>query len=122
MARELKDGEQIRLKGSAGALFLVTVGDVFAKSLIEKRLAVGEWSWPGTDPKPAKAKADKPAAATQPEAVSEGEGEQVAQSDPDRPAANAPKSEWVQYAARTQHMSLEDAANYTKADLIDMVS
>ncbi|MYS74164.1 hypothetical protein GTY88_27645 [Streptomyces sp. SID5926] len=130
MARELKDGEQIRLKGTGGALFLVTVGDVFAKSLIEKRLASGEWSWPGTDPKPAKAKADKPAPVAQPEpapTVSEGEAEQAepspeAQADPDRPAVNAPKSEWVQYAARTQHMSLEDAANYTKADLIDMVS
>jgi hypothetical protein len=42
--------------------------------------------------------------------------------DPDRPALNAPKSEWVVYVARTQHMSREDAANYTKADLIDMVS
>ncbi|MFJ9662870.1 hypothetical protein ACIRPR_33585, partial [Streptomyces griseoflavus] len=41
-------------------------------------------------------------------------------ADPDRPAANAPKSEWVAYVARTQHMSREDAANYTKADLIDM--
>lgn len=42
--------------------------------------------------------------------------------DPDRPAANAPKAEWVIYIARTQHMSREDAANYTKADLIDMAS
>ncbi|MDX3405530.1 hypothetical protein PV708_04730 [Streptomyces sp. ME02-6977A] len=125
MARELKDGEQIRLKGTGGALFLVTVGDVFSKSLIEKRLASGEWSWPGTDPKPVKAKADKPTPVAQPEpapTVSEGKAEQAEPSDPDRPAANAPKSEWVQYAARTQHMSLEDAANYTKADLIDMVS
>lgn len=40
--------------------------------------------------------------------------------DPDRPADSAPKPEWVQYIARTHHMSLEDASNYTKADLIDM--
>lgn len=43
-------------------------------------------------------------------------------ADPDRPALNAPKSEWVAYVARTQHMSREDAANYTKVDLIDMTS
>ncbi|MFJ4617419.1 hypothetical protein [Streptomyces sp. NPDC088812] len=43
-------------------------------------------------------------------------------TDPDRPAPGAPKADWVAYVARTQHMSREDAANYTKADLIDMVS
>ncbi|MGW8746535.1 hypothetical protein [Streptomyces sp. NPDC055794] len=130
MGRELKDGEQIRLKGSAGALFLITVGHVFDKSLIEKRLASGEWSWPGTDPKPAtKAKPEprteeksEPGDGPQPreEVVSAPDGD--AGSDPDRPAANAPKSEWVKHVARTQHLSLDDAANYTKADLIEMSS
>ena len=43
-----------------------------------------------------------------------------ASGDPDRPAVTAPKSDWIVYVARTQHMSREDAANYTKADLIDM--
>ncbi|MER7799006.1 hypothetical protein ABTX71_01610 [Streptomyces parvulus] len=149
MGRELKDGEQVRLKGSAGALFLITVGHVFDKSLIEKRLASGEWSWPGTDPKPAttaqpeprteeKSKPAKGEDSLKPrtEEKSEpgrGDGPQPreevvsapggdAGGDPDRPAVNAPKSEWVKYAARTQHMSLEDAANYTKADLIDMTA
>lgn len=148
MAREVKDGEQIRLKGSAGALFLVTVGDVFSASLIEKRLASGEWSWPGTDSKPAtKAKpepraeeksrpakdADSPKPRTEEKSEpGEGEGPQPREEivsapdedagDPDRPAVNAPKSEWVKHVARTRHMSLEDAANYTKADLIEMSS
>ena len=51
--RELKDGEQVRLKGSAGALFLVTVGQPFTRELIERRLKSGEWSWPGSKPKAA---------------------------------------------------------------------
>ncbi|GHJ01611.1 hypothetical protein TPA0906_34760 [Streptomyces olivaceus] len=124
MARELKDGEKIRLKGSGGALFLVTVGHVFDASLIEKRLASGEWSWPGTDPKPSKAKPAEPASSPTPVAdpVPVQASDPAAESDPDRPAANAPKSDWVVYVARTRHMSREDAANYTKADLIDMVS
>ncbi len=43
-------------------------------------------------------------------------------ADDDKPAQSAPKSEWVAYVARTQHMSREDAANYTKADLIDLAT
>ncbi|WP_432132747.1 hypothetical protein [Streptomyces tendae] len=125
MARELKDGEKVRLKGSGGALFLVTVGQPFTRELIEARLARGEWSWPGTDPQPKPEPEAETESVTEAEPappVSEAEAEEATPSDPNRPAVNAPKSEWVQYAARTQHMSLEDAANYTKADLIDMVN
>jgi len=125
--RELKDGEQLLLRGSAGALFRVTVGQPFTREYVEGRLKSGEWSWPGSSPTPpAEAKpeprteepskpapgGDSPKPRTQPEQ----------DDDPDRPAQSAPKSEWVAYVARTQHMSREDAANYTKADLIDMVS
>ncbi|MFG3492999.1 hypothetical protein [Streptomyces sp. NPDC047972] len=46
--------------------------------------------------------------------------EEAVSGDPERPADTANKSEWVAYIARTQHMSREDAANYTKADLISM--
>ncbi|PAN01009.1 hypothetical protein CJI59_13865 [Streptomyces sp. Alain-F2R5] len=147
MGRELKNGEQVLLRGSAGALFRVTVGQPFTKDLIERRIKAGEWGWPGTDPaapaseagpeprteeksKPKKGE-DSPKPRT--ELASDpgsGDGPQPREetvsspkdTDPDRPAVSAPKSEWVIYAARTQHMSREDAANYTKADLIDMVS
>ncbi|MGW6243859.1 hypothetical protein [Streptomyces roseolus] len=44
----------------------------------------------------------------------------AAPGDPERPADTANKSEWVAYIARTHRMSREDAANYTKADLIAM--
>jgi hypothetical protein len=143
---ELKDGEQVLLRGSAGALFRVTVGQPFTRDLIEKRLASGEWSWPGEtpaaaeqgQPEPRTEKLSKPAPgedSPKPRTELKSDrgdvdepGPQPRQEtvtgpdadDPDRPSVSAPKSEWVVYAARTQHMSREDAANYTKADLIDM--
>ena len=146
MARELKDGEEVLLRGSAGALFRVTVGQPFTRDLIERRLKAGEWSWPGSEPetategqpeprteeksKPApgedspkprteikseRGDSDEPGPQPREEIVSSPED-----GDADRPSQSAPKSEWVAYVARTQHMSREDAANYTKADLIDM--
>lgn len=39
-----------------------------------------------------------------------------------RPAMNAPKAEWVAFVVAQGQMSAEDAAAYTKADLIDLVS
>jgi hypothetical protein len=39
-----------------------------------------------------------------------------------RPGINAPKAEWIAYVVASGLHSAEDAANYTKADLIDMVS
>ncbi|MFJ2949123.1 hypothetical protein ACIO8H_16065 [Streptomyces sp. NPDC087226] len=146
--RELKDGEEVLLRGGAGALFRVTVGQPFTRDLIERRLESGEWSWPGSEPKPAeqgepeprteekskpapgedspkprtelkseRGDADEPGPHPREEIVSG-----AVDDDPDRPAQSAPKADWVVYVARKQHMSREDAANYTKADLIDMVS
>ena len=146
MARELKDGEEVLLRGSAGALFRVTVGQPFTRDLIERRLKAGEWSWPGSEPEtategqpePRTEEKSKPAPgedSPKPRTEIESEGgdgdkpgpqprEEIVSSpddgDADRPSQSAPKSEWVAYVARTQHMSREDAANYTKADLIDM--
>lgn len=39
-----------------------------------------------------------------------------------RPALNAPKAEWIACVVARGLLSAEDAENYTKADLIDMVS
>ncbi|WP_432589943.1 hypothetical protein ABVG11_34275 [Streptomyces sp. HD1123-B1] len=39
---------------------------------------------------------------------------------PGQPPQDAPKSEWIAYIVSTGQLSAEDAANYTKADLIDM--
>lgn len=41
---------------------------------------------------------------------------------PPRPGANASKSEWIAHVVGQGLMSAEDAATYTKADLIDLVS
>jgi hypothetical protein len=116
MARELKDGEQVLLRGSAGALFRVTVGQPFTRELIEKRMASGEWSWPGETPAAAEQGQPEPRPNPRQETVTGPDSD----DDPDRPSVSAPKSEWIVYVARTQHMSREDAASYTKADLIDM--
>ena len=149
MARDLKDGEEVLLRGSGGALFRVTVGQSFTRELIERRLKAGEWSWPGSEPKAAetgepeprteekskpapgedspkprtelkseRGDADEPGPQPREEIVSG--PDTGSDTDGDRPSQSAPKSEWVAYVARTQHMSREDAANYTKADLIDM--
>lgn len=39
-----------------------------------------------------------------------------------RPGVNATKAEWIAFVVSQGHMSAEDAANYTKADLIELVS
>ncbi|MDX3162149.1 hypothetical protein PV369_43035, partial [Streptomyces scabiei] len=39
-----------------------------------------------------------------------------------RPREDAEKSEWIAYVVSKGLLSAEDAANYTKADLIDIVS
>jgi hypothetical protein len=145
--RELKDGEEVRLRGSAGALFVTTVGHPFGRDVIERRLGTGEWTWPDDEapeqpepdgPRPrteAKSKPDLDAeSGPQPrtELLSEpGDhdepGPQPRQeivSSPDtgegRPPVNAPKSAWIDYVVRQGKASREDAANFTKADLIDM--
>jgi hypothetical protein len=122
----MRDGDEIRLVGSGGAPFLTTVGRPFSKADIQRRLGTGEWSWPGETPLPSSEDDDDPAeqAPDEPsaETAPQGEGGQASKPDPDRPPQSAPKADWAQYVARTLHMSREDAENYTKADLIDMVS
>jgi hypothetical protein len=147
MSRELRDGEEIRLRGSAGAPFVTTVGHPFSREAIERRLDTKEWTWPEDEPaeqaapdgpKPRTERKSKPdpdaESGPQPrtELLSEpGErdepGPQPRQeivSSPDtaagRPPVNAPKSEWIDYVVRQGKASREDAANFTKADLIEM--
>ncbi|MEV6450922.1 hypothetical protein AB0M75_06405 [Streptomyces anulatus] len=38
-----------------------------------------------------------------------------------KPSEDAPKSEWISYAVRQGHLSADDAATFTKDDLIDLV-
>jgi cell division septation protein DedD len=46
----------------------------------------------------------------------------LAASGDGRPAEDADKSEWIGYVVRLGKLSAEDAANYTKADLIDLAN
>ncbi|MFC8494715.1 hypothetical protein ACFUJU_28765 [Streptomyces sp. NPDC057235] len=39
-----------------------------------------------------------------------------------RPPLAAPKADWIAYVVKRGQLSAEDAATYTKADLIDLVS
>lgn len=112
----MRPGDTLRLRGSGGAPFVVTVGVAFTEADIKKRLASGEWS--RLDDAPAQ---EKPVQDT-PQRKAEAPSAPASKVDPDRPAVNASKADWIAYVARTQHMSREDAANYTKADLIDMAS
>ena len=68
------------------------------------------------------------AAASQPPVPGpDGEQNEQAEAEPSsadsgRPAVNASKAEWIAYVVKAGLLSAEDAANYTKADLIDLMS
>lgn len=49
-----------------------------------------------------------------------GDGQDAAPEAAGRPAQAAPKAEWIAYVVGQGHLSAEDAANLTKADLIDL--
>ncbi|QFR00722.1 hypothetical protein F9278_36195 [Streptomyces phaeolivaceus] len=51
-----------------------------------------------------------------------GDDESGALTGPGRPAEDAPKSEWIAHVVSKGLLSVEDASNYTKDDLIDLVS
>ncbi|MEU9777437.1 hypothetical protein [Streptomyces sp. NPDC047968] len=44
----------------------------------------------------------------------------VAPGGRERPADDAPKADWIAYTVASGRLSAEDAANYTRADLIEM--
>ncbi|MFD6874527.1 MULTISPECIES: hypothetical protein [unclassified Streptomyces] len=49
-----------------------------------------------------------------------GDGEPSAHKAGGKPAPTAVKAEWIAYVVGQGHMSADDAANLTKADLIDL--
>lgn len=120
MGAKLKDGDELLLKGSAGALFRVKVGAAFTAADVAGRLRTGEWSYPGDEPE-GQDEAPDPGASQEP-AVAQPQQEPGKAADPNRPGANDPKAAWITYVAGLKHMSLEDASAYTKADLIEMAS
>jgi len=121
----MRDGDEIRIIGSGGAPALITVGRPFELPEIKAKLATGEWRL-------AMARSEKQSGA----AVSPGTEDTAAQADEQLPADDRPeapeaggkppqsasKADWIEHIVRSRLMSREDAANYTKQDLIDMVS
>jgi len=114
----MKTGDKLRLRGPAGAPFMVTVGPAFTEKDITQRLNSGEWrhlddnAMPDVTPV-----APAPAAA-----ATQAEEAPAPKADPDRPPVSAPKAAWIDHVVASRLLSREDAATYTKADLIDMVS
>ncbi|MFD3929538.1 hypothetical protein [Streptomyces sp. NPDC058614] len=60
---------------------------------------------------------------SEPAAPSEdGGGSDLTAGKSPRPGVNASKAEWIAYVVGQGHLSAEDAANLTKADLIELAS
>ena len=122
----MRPGEKLRFRGPNGAPFVVTVGEAFTPEAIQKYLDRNEWQ--RLDDKPAKkAGATKetpgpgPAQPEQPQGAGPAPVPDDGQAgEGGRPPVNAPKAEWIDYAVRQRALSREDAANFTKADLIEM--
>lgn len=107
-----KDVETIHVRGEGGSVIAMDlplpdgIRQRFERGLIQRVNADGS---PFTGA-PAPARVSAPAGA--PEAP--------APAAADRPAVNQPKADWIAYIVKSGRLSAEDAANYTKADLIEL--
>ncbi|MFJ6615451.1 hypothetical protein ACIQPT_34825 [Streptomyces sp. NPDC091289] len=66
--------------------------------------------------------AGAPAGAQEESGSTSSDGSDLAAGRTPRPGVNASKAEWVAFVVSQGHLSADDAANYTKADLIEMGS
>lgn len=108
----MRPGDELLLRGPAGAPFRVTVGVVFTAADIERRLASGEWRRLEAEAPATPGAGEKDAAPDAP----------ATSTDPARPAQAASKAAWIAHVVGRGLLSAEDAANYTKADLIEIAS
>lgn len=107
--------ETIHVRGEGGAVIEMAlplpegIADRYARGLLKRVNADGS---PYTGP----------AAQETPTPGSDGDEDQEPQvpTGGERPPQAAPKAEWIAYVVRTGRLSAEDAANYTKADLIEI--
>ncbi|MDX3235657.1 hypothetical protein PV392_08150 [Streptomyces sp. ME03-5709C] len=111
--------ETIHVRGEGGAIFAM---DLPLSEGIQQRLEQGLIQRVNPDGSPFQAIPSAPA-----DEREEGDGEDKGGSDltagrSPRPGVNAPKAEWIAYVVSQGLLSADDAANYTKADLIEMVS
>ncbi|MHC3391301.1 hypothetical protein ACLQ2E_17875 [Streptomyces lavendulocolor] len=93
----MRAGDTLRFRGPAGAEFVVTVGAAFDERTISARIASGEWIELGQAP------------ATDADGLAR------------RPAVNAHKGDWVDYAVDHHGLPREDAEAMTKQQLIDTI-
>ncbi|MFE7947410.1 hypothetical protein [Streptomyces sp. NPDC057426] len=112
--------ETIHVRGEGGAVFAM---DLPLPESIQERLDRGLIQRVHSDGSPYSA-APAPQAPAPPadDPAPENETHPDGPAGVDRPAVNAPKADWIGYVVKRGLLSAEDAANYTKADLIDMVS
>lgn len=109
--------ETIHVRGEGGAVIEMAlplpegIADRYARGLLKRVNADGS---PYTGP-------DAGAPAQEAPATAGDDGPEPEQPS-GRPAQAAPKSAWIDYVVRSGRLSAEDAANYTKADLIEMSS
>lgn len=106
----------IHVRGEGGAIIAM---DLPLPEPIQERLAKGLIQQVNPDGSPLTGAPESAQSGT------EAEGEQssdLTAGRPPRPGVNATKAEWIAYVVGQGRLSAEDAANYTKTDLIDLVS
>ncbi|GFH38910.1 hypothetical protein [Streptomyces pacificus] len=110
--------ETIHVRGEGGQVIAM---DLPLPEPIQQRLTSGYLRRVHADGSPYRGDDELPAPA---EATPDAGGSEKPSTPPSggraKPAASAPKSEWIGYVVSQGQMSADDAANYTKADLMDM--
>ncbi|MFD4527850.1 hypothetical protein ACFWP7_28750 [Streptomyces sp. NPDC058470] len=103
--------ETIHVRGEGGAIFAMdlplpeSIAERYERGLLVRVHSDGTPYHPG------------PAAPSE-----DGGGSDLTAGKSPRPGVNASKSEWIAYVVGQGHLSAEDAANLTKADLIELAS
>lgn len=110
----MQDVETIHVRGEGGSVFAMDlplpdgIRQRFERGLIQ-RVNADDSPFTGA-PAPARTVALASASAR----------EEPAAAPVDRPSVNQPKADWIAYVVKSGRLSAEDAANYTKADLIEL--
>ena len=105
--------ETIHVRGEGGAIFAM---DLPLPESIQERLERGFLVRVNEDGSP------YAGTSASPEEGGTEKGSDLTAGRSQRPGVNASKSEWIAYVVGQGHMSADDAANLTKADLIDLAS
>ncbi|MFD9905628.1 hypothetical protein [Streptomyces sp. NPDC059063] len=105
--------ETIYLRGEGGGIHAM---DLPLHESIQQRLERGQLRRVNADGTPLTA----PPAPADADAEEGGDRPEQAAAAAGRPPVNAPKADWIAYVVSQGQLSFEDAANLTKADLVDL--